>query len=37
MKFEPLVKSENHELFLINDNSKIETEKIKSKENMVKK
>ena len=29
MKFEPLVKSENHELFLINDNSKIETEKIK--------
>ena len=29
MKFEPIVKSENHELFLINDNSKIETEKIK--------
>ena len=28
MKFEPLVKSENHELFLINDNSKIETEKL---------
>ena len=29
MKFEPLVKSENHELFLIDGNSKIETEKIK--------
>ena len=29
MKFEPLVKSENHELFLINDNSKIKTKKIK--------